>query len=76
MFDAQGLNDMFQLPAHNLIEFIEGQVDAMVTDPALWEVIGADPFRAIATADQRLALIRLLFSRGALLHVFQLGREQ
>src|SRR5438270_3223872 len=45
-----------RLAGHDLVDLVEGQVDAVVGHPALREVIGADVLRAVARADLALAV--------------------
>src|SRR5215467_12263291 len=45
-----------RFPAHYLVDLVEGEVDAVVVDPALREIVGADAFRPVAAAHLALAL--------------------
>ena len=49
--------DQFAQPRafEHFIELVQRQVNAVVGDPALGEIIGADAFRTVARADHRLA---------------------
>src|SRR5687768_7288139 len=38
---AQGPYDRVQVALHDLVQLIQGQVDAMIREPALWEIVGA-----------------------------------
>src|SRR5690606_25741248 len=40
-----------RLARHDLFDLVKRQIDAVVCDPALREVIGADPFRPVARPD-------------------------
>src|SRR5580693_2930004 len=51
------VDDLVQrLPAHHLVYFIEGEIDAVVGNSPLREIIGADPLRPVAAADLALPL--------------------
>src|ERR1700677_2321723 len=49
-----------EIAVHDIVEFVQREIDAMVGDSALREVIGADAFGTIARADLQLARLRLL----------------
>src|SRR5699024_4051621 len=55
VFAGQGADDSVQVAGHDVVEFVQRQVDAVVGDSALREVVGANAFGAIAAADQFLA---------------------
>ena len=55
---------------------MQRQIDAVVGDPALREVIGADTLRAVARPDHVLACLRLLVVLLALFQIEQFGFEQ
>ena len=52
MFGDQRFDDLFKIAPEHLFKFVQGQVDAVIGDPSLWEVVGADTLRAVATADE------------------------
>ena len=54
VFDHR-IGDGGDVPRHDRIEFVEGEVDAVVGEPILGEVVGADPLAAVAGTDQPLA---------------------
>ncbi len=54
VFDHR-IGDGGDVPRHDRIEFVEGEVDAVVGESVLGEVVGADPLAAVAGADQPLA---------------------
>ena len=59
-------DQLLDLAVHDVVELVQRQIDAVVGDPALREIIGADAFGAVARADLELAGLRLLarcFSR-------------
>ena len=56
MLGNQGIGNFFQIAVHHKIQFVQGKVDAMVGHTALWVVVGADAFAAVAAADQGFAL--------------------
>ena len=49
---------LVEVALHHLVELVERQADAMVGQPALREVVGADPLRPVAAADLALAVRR------------------
>ena len=61
MFGHQRRHQFFQRRAlDDLVELVEGEVDAVVGHPPLREIIGADALGAVAGADLALALGRAL----------------
>ena len=40
---GQGVDDFVDVPVHDGIDPVQGQTDPVVSDPALGEIIGADP---------------------------------
>ena len=58
MFRNQGINHFIQRTLHHLVQFIQGQVDAVIGDAPLGKIIGADPFRAVSTADKEFTGLR------------------
>src|SRR5207342_2972546 len=57
---GERVKQLVELTVHDALDLVQGQIDPVVGDAALWEVVGADALRAVARADQRLA------SRGGL----------
>src|SRR5688572_31952037 len=52
---GERVDDLVDLAVHDALDLVEREVDAVVGDPALRKVVGADALRAIARADQQLA---------------------
>ena len=52
-------DDRAEVPFEDFREFVQGEIDAVVGDPALRIVIGADALGPVAAADQRFSLLRL-----------------
>src|SRR5262249_48195733 len=46
-----------ELAVDHAIELVQGEPDAMIGDAVLWEVVGADLFRAFAAPDHAAALV-------------------
>ena len=64
MFVDQRFDDWVEVALHDLVELVEGEVDAVVGDASLRKIVGADASGAVARAHQRLAcggLFGLLF---------------
>ena len=60
----QRLHQGVEMALQYFVEPVQGQVDAMVGDPSLGKVVGANALRAVSGSDQvtaRLGLLRLLF---------------
>ena len=55
MLEPERLDQTVEVAVHHGVEPVERHVDTMVGNPALWKVVGADPLRAITTADLALA---------------------
>jgi len=55
---GQGLDQLIEVTSQDTVKVIQRQPDAMVGDPALGEIIGADPFGAIAGTNLQLAIGR------------------
>ena len=51
MLGNQGVGDFFQVAVHHEIQFVQGEVDAVVGHAALGVVVGADAFAAVAAAN-------------------------
>ena len=52
MFGGQRLDDLVErLAVEHLVELVERQVDAVVGDPPLRKIVGADALGAVAGAD-------------------------
>src|SRR5208282_3443742 len=47
----QRIDDRGKFSVHDLAELVEGEADAMVAQPVLGEIVGADFFRAVARLD-------------------------
>src|ERR1700722_6900686 len=66
----QGCGDLPQLAFEDLVEVVDGQLDAVVGDAALAVVVGADLLGAIARADLGGAVgsqLGLLFGQSSLI---------
>ncbi len=50
---------MVEPALEDLVELVERQVDAVIRDAPLRVVVGADALRAVARADEQLALLGL-----------------
>src|SRR6218665_155212 len=57
---AQGLQHLVEFAVEHLLQLVQRQLDAVVGEPSLREVVGADAVAALATADQALAQRGLL----------------
>ena len=71
VFVDERINQEIDLAFKDLIQLIEGQIDAVIGHSALRKIIGADPFRAVARADEATPVFRL----GGLL-AFALGGDE
>ena len=59
MVGGQGVDQFVQaLTFHHRIELMQRQVDAVIADPALAEIVGADALRAVTRADLVAARLR------------------
>jgi tetratricopeptide (TPR) repeat protein len=65
------IQELIQVPVHDLVQLVERQVDPVVGHAPLREVVSADALRAVAASDLQAARLRL----GALL-LFLLGGQQ
>ena len=70
---AQGLKHDIKFALHDLIQFVQSQVNTMVRDPTLGKVIGSDAIGTVARAHKVTALFRLLCRLLVLGTVEQLG---
>ena len=59
MLGHQGVDQLVERTVHDLIDFVQREVDAVIGDASLGEVVGADAFGAVAATDQRFAGCRL-----------------
>src|SRR5579862_995045 len=57
---VQGGRQLVEVAVHDLVELVEGEVDAMIGDAPLREIIGADALGAVSGSDLELARLRLL----------------
>src|SRR5438045_1513997 len=64
MFGRQRPGDLVQVAVHDRVDLVEREIDTVIGHAPLREVVGADPVRAVARADEALAggslLVRLL----------------
>src|SRR5579862_1656836 len=60
MFLVQGTDELIEIAVHDIVQFIEREVDAVVGYPSLRKIIRANALGAIARADLKLARLRLL----------------
>src|SRR5581483_4652533 len=59
MLGHQSIDDLAQgLALDNLRQLVKREIDAVIADPALRKIVGADAFRAVARADLTAALGR------------------
>ena len=54
---AQGFDHFVHVAGNDLVELVQGQIDAVIGEPALRKVVGADAFTAVARTDQRAAMV-------------------
>src|SRR5439155_11331088 len=59
----QRVDDVVDLAVHHAVELVKVQTDAVVGEPVLREVVGADFLAAVARADLRAALFGDLLLR-------------
>lgn len=71
----QLVDQLVEIPLHDLVESVQGQVDAVVRDATLREIIGANPLAAIPAANQSPSLRGTGFVRFPLL-VFEQPRAK
>ena len=62
---CESIQHLGQVAIENVVELVEGQVDAVIGQPALRKIVGADALRAVAAAHEAsslrcLARMRLL----------------
>ena len=69
MFGHQRVGNLGHIAVHNEIDFLQGEINAVICDAALRKIIGADALGTIAGADQRLALGGLFGMLFALLFI-------
>ena len=62
VFLIQRANELVEVAVHDIVELVEGQIDAMVGDAALRKIVRANALGAIARADLQFARLRLLRS--------------
>src|SRR4029079_15740962 len=55
VFSRQRLGEVVELALQEPVELVDGQLDAVVGDPALGEVVGADLLGPLARPDLRVA---------------------
>src|SRR4051812_24983596 len=75
LLGGERVDDLVELTFHDAVDLVEREVDAVVGDPALREVIGANPLGAVARADEGLARRGGLGLLLALLLVADLGLQ-
>src|SRR5690606_17905288 len=75
-FLAQGPDDIVEVALKDLVELVESEVDAVIGDPPLGIVVGADALGAVAAADEAPAGLGLLLRRRVLLGGLQPGLQQ
>src|SRR5882757_303779 len=51
----KGLRQLGQIAVHDVVDLVEGETDAVIGDPSLRKIIGADALGAVARADQGFA---------------------
>ena len=76
MLLQQRFDQIFEPAAHDRLELVKREVDAVVGDPTLRKIVGSDAFGAIATAHLQLPLTRLRLLALVLFGGPQLGFEQ
>jgi len=59
MFLVQGANELVEPTLHDIVELVQGEVDAVVGHAALGKIIRPDALRAIAGADLEFTRLRL-----------------
>src|SRR4051812_33234158 len=67
----KAVDDLVDLALHHVGKLIERQPDAMVGEPALGEVVGADSLAPVPGADHAAAGVGMLLGRAFLLLVKQ-----
>src|SRR5438552_1839694 len=75
MIGDERVDHLVEFAHHHSLELIKGEVDAVIGDPSLREIVGADAFRPVARADLRFSRLRPLFIRAATLQVVKPGPE-
>src|SRR5438445_7008812 len=61
----QRLRQLGKVAVHDVVDLVKGETDAVVGDPSLRKIVGADAFGTVARADQgfaRRGFLRLLFA--------------
>ena len=59
VFLSQWLDYRVKIAGHDVVEFVQGQIDAMVGNAALREIVGANFLRTVPGADQLPACLGL-----------------
>ena len=72
---GQGVNDLVQIAVHDGIDLIQRQADPMVRNPALGEIVGADPLVAHTGAHLAAAHTGDLAVQPLLLLLIELGGQ-
>src|ERR1700733_10390627 len=70
------LRDLFELSLHDSIKFVECKIDAMIGDPVLRKIVGADSLGAIAASHLRRTKRCNLLLCFAALFLCDLSREK
>src|SRR5690606_19147778 len=71
MLGTQCADQFVEVAFHDLTQLVQGEIDAVIGDPPLREVVGANAFGTVTGAHQALALRGFLRLRFLLLLVFQ-----
>ena len=66
---------IIEMPQHDVIEAIKGQVDPVIADPALGEIIGPNPFAPVTASHLALPVSGNLVVLLLLFHVQQPGLQ-
>src|SRR6266487_4298596 len=75
----QRLRQLGKVAIHDVVDLVEGETDAVVGDPSLRKIIGADALGAVARADQgfaRRGFLRLLLAALLVLDARREHRER
>ena len=75
MFGHQRVGNLGHIAVHNEIDFVQGEIDAVIGDAALRKIIGADALGTIAGADQRFTLCGLFGVLFALLLILDASNQ-
>ena len=76
MFLNQRLDDCIHRALQHFIQFVQRQVDPVISDTPLRKIIGADALGPVAGADQNTTRFRLLALLLGLRSIQQLGLQQ